>query len=129
MKCFDTITTQIYPPSSFKNHIDRIPLAMAKSIAHTLPKTLSEWKEAAETEGVLRKSLSASEALPSASKMSLKEYLAMRVLRPRRMRAGKIPVNKALEDRTEKILSDFYAFDHYIAQYRGVLEGCWQTML
>lgn len=42
-------------------------------------------------------------------------YLAMRVLRPRPTKAEKIPVNKVLEDRTEELLSEFDAFEHYIA--------------
>ncbi|KAJ5508534.1 hypothetical protein N7527_010677 [Penicillium freii] len=88
---------------------------MAKNIVHTLPRNVSDWTKAAEREGVLSKTLSTLDALPSASKMSIKEYLAMRVLRPRRMKAEKIPVNKALEDRTEEILSGFHAFEHYIA--------------
>ncbi|KAJ5138910.1 uncharacterized protein N7515_003758 [Penicillium bovifimosum] len=91
------------------------PLNMAPSITHSLPKNVSEWTAAAEKEGVLDKTLSAFDALPSPSKMTIKEYLAMRVLRPSRKKADKIPVNKALEDRTQDMLSGFHAFDHYIA--------------
>ncbi|KAJ5833981.1 hypothetical protein N7447_000007 [Penicillium robsamsonii] len=88
---------------------------MTKNIAHNLPKNVSDWKIAAEKEGVLSLTLSTLDVLPSASKMSIREYLAMRVLRPRRLKAEKIPVKKALEDRTEKILSGFNAFESYIA--------------
>ncbi|KAJ5945101.1 hypothetical protein N7516_005269 [Penicillium verrucosum] len=48
--------------------------------------------------------------------MSNAIYLAMRVLRPRPTKAEKIPVNKVLEDRTEEILSEFDAFEHYFAR-------------
>lgn len=75
-----------------------------------LPQTLPQWKKLAEKEGVLDKTLCSLKALPSASKITLKECLAMRVLRPHRQKGIKIPLNMDLGKLAGEILTESKAF-------------------
>ncbi|CAG8359254.1 unnamed protein product [Penicillium salamii] len=77
------------------------------SLSKNLPKTCQEWKQAARSHRLLTKSLSTLPALPSASKMTVKEYLAMRVLRPKVIPINRFPIEDHIAERVDQIQLDF----------------------
>lgn len=77
------------------------------SVPTNLPRNCREWQLAARRYQLLTKSLSTLSALPSASKMTVREYLAMRVLRSDVIPIDRFPIDDPIAERVRQIQLGF----------------------
>ncbi|KAJ5969792.1 hypothetical protein N7501_006040 [Penicillium viridicatum] len=77
------------------------------SVSIILPGDREEWELAARRDQVLTKSLSTLSTLPSASKMTAREYLAMRVLRSDLIPNDQFPIEDSIAERVRQIQLGF----------------------
>lgn len=88
---------------------------MASNVHKSLARSIWNWRSHAEYLGLSRKSPADLDVIPSASEMDERTYMALRVLRPKRLKATGFPEStEEVADRTREHLERDYQFQIYL---------------